>query len=109
MVLDAQGDKLSSYGGNCAQAFRFYEEHVGGKVTMMMTQAERPNAKDVPTDQKNTILYARMSTGEADLIGSDVPSDHFQPSVPLKDTHDGLRGFEICDPDGYVLFFSRPR
>jgi hypothetical protein len=30
-------------------------------------------------------------------------------SVPLKDTHDGLRGFEITDPDGYVLFFGRPR
>jgi catechol 2,3-dioxygenase-like lactoylglutathione lyase family enzyme len=30
-------------------------------------------------------------------------------SVPLKDTNDGLRGFEICDPDGYVLFFGRPR
>jgi hypothetical protein len=30
-------------------------------------------------------------------------------SVPLKDTHDGLRGFEIVDPDGYVLFFGRPR
>ena len=30
-------------------------------------------------------------------------------SEPLKDTHDGLRGFEICDPDGYVLFFGRPR
>jgi hypothetical protein len=29
--------------------------------------------------------------------------------VPLKDTHDGLRGFEICDPDRYVLFFGRPR
>ncbi len=29
-------------------------------------------------------------------------------SVPLKDTHDGLRGFEIRDPDGYVLFFGRP-
>jgi hypothetical protein len=27
-------------------------------------------------------------------------------SVPLKDTNDGLRGFEICDPDGYVLFFG---
>src|SRR5579863_584203 len=26
-------------------------------------------------------------------------------SSPLKDTHDGLRGFEIRDPDGYVLFF----
>jgi catechol 2,3-dioxygenase-like lactoylglutathione lyase family enzyme len=30
-------------------------------------------------------------------------------SVPVSDTHDGLRGFEICDPDGYVLFFGRPR
>ncbi len=30
-------------------------------------------------------------------------------SKPLEDTHDGLRGFEICDPNGYVLFFGRPR
>ena len=30
-------------------------------------------------------------------------------SKPLKDTTDGLRGFEITDPDGYVLFFGRPR
>jgi catechol 2,3-dioxygenase-like lactoylglutathione lyase family enzyme len=29
-------------------------------------------------------------------------------SAPLEDTHDGLRGFEIRDPDGYVLFFGRP-
>lgn len=30
-------------------------------------------------------------------------------SAPLEDTHDGLRGFEITDPDGYVLFFGRTR
>lgn len=30
-------------------------------------------------------------------------------SEPLRDTHDGLRGFEVTDPDGYVLFFGRPR
>ena len=30
-------------------------------------------------------------------------------SEPLKDTHDGLRGFELKDADGYVLFFGRPR
>jgi catechol 2,3-dioxygenase-like lactoylglutathione lyase family enzyme len=29
-------------------------------------------------------------------------------SDSLKDTHDGLRGFELQDPDGYVLFFGRP-
>ena len=30
-------------------------------------------------------------------------------SQPLKDTHDGLRGFEVIDPDGYALFFGRPQ
>jgi uncharacterized glyoxalase superfamily protein PhnB len=30
-------------------------------------------------------------------------------SEPLQDTEDGLRGFEITDPNGYVLFFGRPR
>jgi uncharacterized glyoxalase superfamily protein PhnB len=29
-------------------------------------------------------------------------------SAPLGDTHDGLRGFEVTDPDGRVLFFGRP-
>lgn len=30
-------------------------------------------------------------------------------AVPLGDTDDGLRGFELRDVDGYVLFFGRPR
>ena len=68
-----------NYAGNCEQAFRFYEKHLGGKVTMMMTQGEQPNAKDVRPDQKDAILYARMSIGQTDLMGSDVPSERFQP------------------------------
>jgi PhnB protein len=68
-----------NYGGNCEQAFRFYEKHLGGNVTMMMTHGQQPNAKDVTPDQKNAILYARMSIGETDLMGSDVPSERFQP------------------------------
>lgn len=27
---------------------------------------------------------------------------------PLRDTHDGLRGFDVRDVDGYTLFFGRP-
>jgi catechol 2,3-dioxygenase-like lactoylglutathione lyase family enzyme len=27
---------------------------------------------------------------------------------PLKDTTDNLRGFEVADMDGYILFFGRP-
>jgi len=28
---------------------------------------------------------------------------------PLRDGDDGLRGFEVMDADGYVLFFGRPK
>lgn len=29
-------------------------------------------------------------------------------NTPLRDTEDGLRGFEVRDPDGYTIFFGRP-
>ena len=31
-----------NYGGNCKEAFQFYEKHLGGKITMMMTHGEQP-------------------------------------------------------------------
>jgi len=37
-----------NYGGNCEQAFRFYERHLGGKVTMLMRHDEQPNLENVP-------------------------------------------------------------
>ena len=39
---------LLNYGGNCREAFRFYEEHLGGKITMMMTHGEQPNPNEAP-------------------------------------------------------------
>lgn len=29
-----------NYGRNCKEAFQFYEQHFGGKITMMMTHGE---------------------------------------------------------------------
>jgi len=68
-----------NYGGNCEQAFRFYEQHLGGKITAMMTHAEQPDSKNVPPDWLKSILYARMTIGETELMGSDVPPERFQP------------------------------
>jgi PhnB protein len=68
-----------NFGGNCQQAFRFYEQHLGGKISMMMTHAQQPNAANVPDDWKNAILHARISIGETELLGADMPSDRFQP------------------------------
>jgi PhnB protein len=68
-----------NYGGNCGQAFRFYEQHLGGKITMMMTHAEQPDPQNVPPEWRNAILHARMTLGETELLAADVPPDRFQP------------------------------
>jgi|SRR5215472_1178063 len=68
-----------NYGGNCEQAFRFYEQHLGGKIIMMMTHGQRPGATDVSPEWKNAILHARINLGETVLLGADIPPDRFQP------------------------------
>jgi PhnB protein len=66
-----------NYGGNCEQAFRFYEQHLGVKITTMMTYGEMPDAGEVAPDLKNAILHARMTVGETELMGADVPAERF--------------------------------
>jgi len=58
-----------NYGGNCQEAFRFYEQHLGGKITMM-THGQGPNPDP---NWKNAILHARMNIGETELMGADIP------------------------------------
>jgi len=98
-----------NYGGNCKQAFSFYEKHLGGKITMMMTQGEQPNPQNVPPDQKNAIMYARMSIGETDLMGSDVPAGHFQPmrsvylSLSVNNIDEAERIFSLLSDGGEIF------
>ena len=99
-----------NYGGNCAQAFRFYEEHLGAKIIMMMTHGQQPNAQDVPPDRKDAILHARMSIGETELMGADVPPDRFQPmrapTFSSRRQH-GRGGAHLCPaPDGGEIFMK---
>ena len=52
---------------------------------------------------------AYLNVPDPDALATEFASRGVTFSVPLKDTHDGLRGFELKDVDGYVLFFGRPR
>ena len=46
---------------------------------------------------------------DPDALAAEFASRNVEFFIPLKDTHDGLRGFELKDADGYILFFGRPR
>ena len=72
-----QLDFYINYKGNCKEAFRFYEKHLGGKITMMSTFREMPNAENVPEERKDEILHARMELGGAVVMGADIP--HAEP------------------------------
>jgi len=52
---------------------------------------------------------AYVSVPDPDALATEFASRDVKFLKPLKDTSDGLRGFEIEDADGYVLFFGRPR
>ena len=68
-----------NYGGNCEQAFRFYEKHLGGKITMMMRHGEMPDPGNLPADWKNAVLHAQMTIGGTELMAADIPPHRFQP------------------------------
>jgi len=64
-----------------------------------------PNSKRHPFMRWDAYVYAP----DPDALAAEFADHGAAFSTPLKDTQDGLRGFEIRDPDGYVLFFGRPR
>ena len=68
-----------NYGGNCRQAFEFYAEHLGGRITMLTTHGEQPDASKVPPEWRQAVLHARLELGGTVLLGADIPPDRFQP------------------------------
>lgn len=64
-----------------------------------------PNPKRDPDMRWDAYCY----TPDPDVLAAELAARAVLFSSPLEDTTDGLRGFEITDPDGYVIFFGRPR
>jgi PhnB protein len=65
-------DVYVNYRGTCEEAFRFYEQHLGGKVTALVRHAEQPNP-NIPADWKDKVLHAHIEIGETVLMGADIP------------------------------------
>jgi catechol 2,3-dioxygenase-like lactoylglutathione lyase family enzyme len=52
---------------------------------------------------------AFVSVPDPDALAAEFASRGVEFFIPLRDTEDGLRGFELKDADGYLLFFGRPQ
>ena len=64
----------------------------------------QPNATRHPWARLDAFIYV----ADPDALAVEFSNRGATFRQPLSDTDEGLRGFEIADPDGYVCFFGRP-
>ena len=83
---------------------------VGRDNIAIMLKAIAPDVIPIPnhTRHKWARWDAYISTMEPDKLFEEYRSNGVTFSKPIHDNSDDLRGFEIEDADGYVLFFGRP-
>ena len=82
----------------------------GGAMIMVKAVGVDPVPNYTRNVQKGIARWdAYLYVPDPDALAAEFSSRDVEFSEPIKDTHDGLRGFEIRDADGYVLFFGRPR
>ena len=68
-----------NYPGNCAEALRFYEQHLGGKIVAMSTFAQMPPPAGIPPGSENNVMHARIVIGDTLLMASDGPPGQCLP------------------------------
>jgi catechol 2,3-dioxygenase-like lactoylglutathione lyase family enzyme len=82
---------------------------VGRDGAMLMVKAVGVNPEPNSSRHPWARWDAYVSVVDPDALAEEFTLRGVVFSVPLKDTEDGLRGFEVKDVDGYVLFFGHPR
>lgn len=110
------------------QALTFYRERLGFEVThqapeldpffaivvrdgvrlMLKVVAEDVRALPNRSRHPHARWDAYVHVPDPDTLAAELRDRGVTFSAPLTDTDDGLRGFELTDHDGYLLFFGRP-
>jgi catechol 2,3-dioxygenase-like lactoylglutathione lyase family enzyme len=83
---------------------------VGRDNISIMLKGIAPDIKPIPNHTRHDWAPwdAYISTTEPDMLFEEYCSNGVAFRKPIHDNSDDLRGFEIEDADGYVLFFGRP-
>lgn len=84
---------------------------VGRDNISIMLKGNTADIKPLPNHTR--IDWARwdayISAAEPDKLFEEYVARGVVFNQPILDDDDNLRGFEVADADGYVLFFGRPK
>ena len=96
------------FNGQCEEAFRFYEKHLGGKISFMMTFADSPMADQAPPGWEKKIMHVTLTLGDHVLQGSDAPPEQYHKpqgftlSLGTSDAAEAERIFKVLEDKGAV-------
>lgn len=96
------------FNGDCAQAFKFYEQTFGGKIETMTTHAGTPAEEHVPAEWRDKILHASMRIDGQVLMASDAPPGRYDRpqglsvSISLNDRERAERIFNALAENGTI-------
>ena len=85
----SQIDSYLFFDGTCAEAMRFYEKTLGGKIEMMMTHADmpaQPGSPPPPPGSAGRIMHAALVIDGRRLMASDSMVGH---------PYEGMHGFSL--------------
>jgi PhnB protein len=66
-----------NFAGCCKEALHYYEQHLGGRVTALMTHGQAPDQSRTNPDWKDLVLHSRMEFENGDFMAADIP--HAEP------------------------------
>ena len=76
-----------NFRGSCEEAFRAYEQQLGGRLHFVQRHGDVPNP-NIPKDWSNKVLHAQMELGGMVVMGADIPSAEPMRSAYLSLTVD---------------------
>ena len=98
-----------SFSGDCEAAFKFYEQHLEGKLGEMFRYGGSPMADQAPAGWSDKIMHGSITIGGQVLMGADVvPTQYevakgFSLSLHLRSAADGQRIFDALANGGKVV------
>lgn len=97
-----------NFNGNCAEAFKFYAQALGGKIEGLMTFGQLPAEYPVSPETRDLVMHLTLVAEGQTLMGSDAPPGRYEKpqglsvSLNISDLDRATRVFNALAEGGNV-------
>jgi len=103
-----------NFKGDCEEAFKFYEQHLGGQPGTIFRYGGSPLEHSVPADWSDKVMHGSVKIGDLLLMGGDVAPDRYEEpkgivlSLQIETADEAQRVFrELAQGGNTVMPFEK--